>query len=247
MKREEDFISSIYEKRDAAVEKRRRTMRIVRRAGVSFASLFVIAAITVAAVFGSGISMSYSAAPPAEGIDGVEKTGKGALHDEKSMDYSYGEVDGAEKQTEATDHMACAETTAAVSLETDVPAHIPENETVKEQDDSRTAAFTEAGIAVEKQRVETVPADGEEDHKKDFESMVTLFGISGESLCGYAVGYGDEIAEVFQILTAKGAMYVFRYKGFYCCVADPDPELTAEKAISIADGAIEERGRDGAE
>ena len=218
MKREDEFLQSIYEKRDAALEKRRNTLRFVKRAGISFASLFAVAVITVVAVIGSG--MSKSAAEYDRDAEGYLP-----LVEELSAE---GSLVNADETEAATKYETKAPDTKAAEIEK------PEKDT--------TAAFTQVlsptGPAVEKRRVETEKAEGEENAKKDFENMLTLFGLSGESFGGSTCEYGEEAVEVYKMFTSNGSMYIFRYGDNYCCVADPSPELSAADAIKLADDAI---------
>ena len=230
MKREEEFLSSIYEKRDAAVEKRRRTVRAARRAGIGFASLFFVAVISFAAVGGftrSWKSMEPSAigAGDAEQAaesgyivptgDGADNIGYGKTTDEKP-EATRAETVFAEDVREKTDDVGKIEATSAVST------HSP------------------SAPSIDKRIVESVKADGEENVKKDFEKMLVLFGHSGESFGGWEAGYGGKTVCVFKMLTSNGALYLFRYEDAYFCVADPDPDFSAEEAIRLADEAINE-------
>lgn len=221
MKREDEFLQSIYEKRDAALEKRRNTARIIKRAGISFASLFAVAVITAVAVIGSGMNKSAAV---------FDKDAQGYLPPTEEI-AAEGSLSDAHKSEAATKYETKAPDTKAADFEK------PEADT--------TAAFTQAieptGPAVEKRRVETAKAEGEENAKKDFENMLTLFGLSGESFGGQTYKYGEDAVEVYKMFTSNGSMYIFRYEDNYCCVADPSPSLSAVDAIGIADDAINSR------
>ncbi|MBO4217455.1 MAG: hypothetical protein J5940_05895 [Clostridia bacterium] len=223
MKREDEFLRSIYEKRDAALEKRRGTVRLLKRAGIGTASLFAVAIIIFAAVFGTGMGKSTSA----------------------RMDYGK-EAAGEELTSTAEGRYEELSPSVSGDSEADAKPETAAPETkyagIDGRDKETTAAFTQAvtptGPAVEKRIVDVAEASGEENAKNDFENMLRLFGLSGESFGGHTELYGENAVEVYRMFTSNGAMYIFRYNDTYCRVADPSPSFSAADAIKLADDAI---------
>ena len=256
MKREDEFLASIYEKRDAALEKRRVRKRLLTRIGTGAISLFAVAFIVFAAVVGAG-TLSDRKASGYYGADGENAAEKMTLQENAADPASHYDY-ASEKAPEGFDKSAesasrgendGSKTSAGIQPETaaeTLAVDVPTGNEASAKEDGTTAAMTVSagyGDVITERYVEISDAgQTEPDEKRDLETMLTRFRIASPDSGAVPEDYNGNTVVTYKI-NVSGSRYIFRYNGYYCLIDDPDPGFTARDAIDLADNAINERNK----